>query len=240
MMIRAGLTSLLLGLIACAPTPVGDCSPRNCLGCCDSAGQCKGGTANDACGSGGFSCLACAAGQRCGGSTSCELDPNAPRGGGSASTGGGAGGGGVATFEQEFVNAHNAARRRATPAPTPALPDVSWDTATAAFAKEGADRCIFSHRQQSQYGENLTASTGESTPTEVVDGWDSEKRYYTYATDACSNVCGHYTQVVWRTSVKIGCATTRCTTNSPFGNGPWYLTACNYSPPGNYVGRKPY
>ena len=240
MMIRAGLTSLLLGLAACTPAPIGDCSPRNCLGCCDALGQCKGGTANDACGAGGFSCLACGAGQRCGATTSCELDPNAPRAGGSAGSGGGGAGGGVATFEQEDVNAHNAARRRATPVPNPALPDVSWDTTTAAFAKEGADRCIFSHRQQSQYGENLHASTNESTPTEVVDGWDSEKKDYTYATDACRAVCGHYTQVVWRTSVKIGCATALCTTNSPFGNGPWYLSVCNYSPPGNFVGRKPY
>jgi len=242
-MLRAALALFLVfSTSACSPTPVGDCSPRNCLGCCDAAGQCKGGTANDACGSGGFTCLTCAAGMRCGGATTCELDPNAPRGGGSAggSAGGAATGGGTATVEQQYVNAHNAARRRATPVPTPALPDVSWDSAAAAFARLGADRCIFSHRQQSQYGENLYASTAEPTPTEVVDSWDSEKQFYTYATDACSSVCGHYTQVVWRTSVKIGCASARCTQGSPFGSGPWYLVACNYSPPGNFRGVKPY
>jgi pathogenesis-related protein 1 len=232
---RARLISLFLGLATCTPAPVGDCSPRTCLGCCDAERQCKGGTANDACGSGGFSCLSCGSGQRCGGSTTCEFDPNAPRGGGSAGSGGG-----NATIEQEYVDAHNGARRRASPTPNPALPDVSWDIATAAFAKQGADRCLFSHRQQTQYGENLYASTDVSTPTQVVDSWDSEKRFYSYETDACSNVCGHYTQVVWRTSVKIGCATARCTANSPFGTGPWFLSVCNYSPPGNFIGRKPY
>lgn len=250
MVTRATLIGLLF--LGCSPASVvGDCSPKNCLGCCDSAGTCQSGVKKAACGSGGFTCFACASNQLCGAKSTCELDPNAPLdvGGGTATGGGsvgggsaGATGGGAATADQEFVNAHNAARRRATPAPNPALPAVSWDTATAAFAKAGADRCIFSHRQQNQYGENLYAGTNEPTPTEVVDSWDSEKQFYTYATNGCSNVCGHYTQVVWRSSVKIGCATTRCTSGSPFGGGAgaWYLTACNYSPPGNYVGQKPY
>lgn len=173
--------------------------------------------------------------------SSCELDPNAPRGGGAG--GGSAAGGqaGLTAWQQEFVTAHNAARRAATPAPSPPLPDVSWDTAAEAFAKLGADRCIFDHRDQNQFGENLFASTENSSPTDVVQSWDGEKADYRYASNTCTAVCGHYTQVVWRSSTKIGCATTRCTTNSPFRSFPtWYLTACNYSPPGNFVGQKPY
>ncbi|KAJ0009824.1 hypothetical protein Pint_34067 [Pistacia integerrima] len=46
-------------------------------------------------------------------------------------------------------------------------------------------------------------------------------------------VCGHYTQVVWRNSVRIGCAKVRC------NNGGTFI-GCNYAPPGNYVGQKPY
>lgn len=239
-MMRYLLSFVLLG--ACSAPTVGDCSPKNCLGCCDTQGQCQSGARKDACGSGGFSCSVCSASQRCGAQTTCEIDPNAPQGGGSAGGGAATGGGtgGATTAEQEFVNAHNAARRRATPAPNPALPDVTWDPVVAAFAKQGSDRCIMNHRQQNQYGENLYGGTGEATPTEIVDSWDSEKQFYTYATNACTRVCGHYTQVVWRTSVRIGCATTLCTTGSPFGGGPWYLTACNYAPPGNYVGQKPY
>lgn len=224
--------------VACTPaTQLGDCSPMNCTGCCDSTGHCSGGIAKDACGSGGFRCLACGANQRCGAMSTCELDPNAPKGGGTA---GGVTGGGASTMQDEFVLAHNTARHRALPAPNPALPDVSWDDTVAAFAKVGADRCIFMHRQQSQYGENLHASGGQDTPTSIVEGFESEKQYFNYANNSCSSVCGHYTQLVWRTSVRIGCATTRCETGSPFGNGPWYLTACNYAPPGNYVGMKPY
>lgn len=230
-------------LSACSPAPtVGDCSPKNCLGCCTAKGECRSGAAKDACGSGGFTCAVCASNQRCSGTLTCELDPTAPQGGGAAggNAAGGGSGGGAATVEQAYVNAHNAARRRATPAPNPPLPDVSWDATVALFAKEGSDRCIMSHRQQNQYGENLFAGTTPATPTEIVDAWDSEKADYDYATNRCSRVCGHYTQVVWRTSVRIGCSTTTCTMNSPFGGGTWYLTACNYAPPGNYVGQKPY
>lgn len=240
MMLRVVLLCTSLWL-SCAPPAIGDCGPKNCGGCCDAQGQCRAGTATSACGSSGFSCLACGQGQRCGATSACERDPNAPQGGGTAGAGGGSpGGGGPATVEQQYVNAHNAARRRATPAPNPPLPDVTWDAAAADFAKAGADSCVFSHRQQNQYGENLFAATTETSPTEIVDAWDSEKAFYTYATGACTQVCGHYTQVVWRSSVRLGCATRRCTVNSPFNAGTWFLTACNYAPPGNVVGQKPY
>ena len=52
--------------------------------------------------------------------------------------------------------------------------------------------------------------------------------------------CLHYTQIVWRSSVGLGCAQQRCTTNSPFGNGEWFFVVCNYDPAGNFVGQRPY
>jgi len=234
---------ILVALGACAPTEKGDCSPKNCIGCCDSTGVCQPGASTTSCGAGGFNCRVCSAGLRCVAQGRCETDPNAITGSGGGAAGGGPSGGGGPTLEawqQEYVDAHNTARRVATPAPSPALPQVGWNAEAAAFARLGADRCIFEHRSQNQYGENLHASSAESTPTDIVEAWDSEKAQYTYATNRCSGVCGHYTQVVWRGSVGIGCATARCTINSPFGNGAWWLTACNYAPPGNYVGQKPY
>jgi pathogenesis-related protein 1 len=242
---RPALLLVLLFTACSAPMPLGDCSTSNCGGCCDAQGQCQTGIANDACGSGGFRCLSCGTGQRCNASSACEVDPNAPRAGGMSGVGGGQAGGqsGLSAAQQEFVTAHNTARRAATPAPTPPLPDVAWDAAAEAFARPGAERCIFEHRSQNQFGENLHASTDQPTPSEVVRGWDSEKADYRYPTNTCvpNRVCGHYTQVVWRSSTKIGCVTARCTTNSPFRSFPtWYLTACNYTPPGNFTGQKPY
>jgi hypothetical protein len=209
-----------------------------------------GGTASSAGGttsSGGGTSSSGGGTSSSGGGTSSSGGGTSSSGGGTSSSGGGtANGGGSGTalepWQLEFVAAHNTARRSASPSPMPALVDVMWDASTAAFAKAGADRCQFQHRMQNQYGENLAASTNQRTPTDVVRSWDNERADYTYASNACApgKQCGHYTQLVWRTSLKIGCATTRCTTNSPFGNGTWFLTACNYSPPGNFNGQRPY
>jgi pathogenesis-related protein 1 len=45
--------------------------------------------------------------------------------------------------------------------------------------------------------------------------------------------CGHYTQVVWRTSTKIGCARVVC-------NNGATIISCNYSPHGNFNRQSPY
>lgn len=39
--------------------PRGDCSPQNCDGCCDEAGECRSGDTPAACGLGGSACISC-------------------------------------------------------------------------------------------------------------------------------------------------------------------------------------
>ena len=46
--------------------------------------------------------------------------------------------------------------------------------------------------------------------------------------------CGHYTQIVWRTRRRIGCARVF------FLGGRGGFMTCNYDPPGNYIGERPY
>jgi uncharacterized protein YkwD len=144
-----------------------------------------------------------------------------------------------------LVAAHNEARA-AVSTSTP-LPTMSWDTAAAAAAQTWANNCTWSHNAGS-YGQNMYASAGigAPTPAEVVADWVAEVQYYTYSTNACTaptgKSCGHYTQVVWRTSILVGCGMTYCTTGSPWGTAypNWWNFVCDYSPPGNYVGQKPY
>jgi pathogenesis-related protein 1 len=51
-------------------------------------------------------------------------------------------------------------------------------------------------------------------------------------------VAGHYTQVVSRDSVRIGCGRVTC---SKRGDArAWTLVSCNYSPPGNMLGERVY
>jgi uncharacterized protein YkwD len=141
-----------------------------------------------------------------------------------------------------FVTAHNVARANVSPAPDVALPAMSWDADAAAAAQSWADKCTWEH-SASGYGQNIYASASGQAPSAqaVVDDWTREAVDYDYATNRCHDVCGHYTQVVWRSSTKVGCAMKACSKGSPFDGFPnWYMVVCNYSPPGNYVGELPY
>ena len=148
----------------------------------------------------------------------------------------------LTAFQQALLSAHDAVRANAVPAPSPALPEMHWSASAQALAEDWAARCNFMHRDPNSLGENLYAGTQEASPTSVVNDWASESADYTYATNSCAlgKACGHYTQIVWRSSVGLGCAQQKCTTGSPFGNGTWYFFVCDYDPAGNYIGQKPY
>jgi hypothetical protein len=73
-----------------------------------------------------------------------------------------------------------------------------------------------------------------------VGRWAAEADHFDYAANRCSGVCGHYTQLVWRGTTSVGCAIQKCTSGSPFSSGTWYFAVCDYSPPGNFVGERPY
>ncbi len=142
-----------------------------------------------------------------------------------------------------MLEAHNEARAAVSPAPSSPMPALSWDSTVAATAQAHADACVFEHSSGSGYGENIYASSGQSSPADVVGSWVSEKKDYDYASNSCSGTCGHYTQVVWAKSLRLGCGVADCTTNSPFpdfNGGKWQFWVCNYDPPGNFNGEKPY
>ncbi len=142
-------------------------------------------------------------------------------------------------FAAEFVDAHNAARSRPEPTPDPAIPDVTWDDELALFAQNWTDACVFEH-SKGETGENLAIDSRSVRPTDIVDYWYSEIADYDYADNTCARgaQCGHYTQVVWRDTERIGCAKTACSNVEGFGAGEFW--ACEYDPPGNFVGEKPY
>ncbi len=141
-----------------------------------------------------------------------------------------------------ITDLHNQTRAMVSPAASPALSPVTWSPTLAAFAQSWADGCDFEH-SSGPYGENIYATTGSSvTAAGPVSSWASESVDYHYASDSCSDVCGHYTQIIWRDTTSIGCGVAHCTGNSPFGNGSgsWTLVVCSYDPPGNYSGQRPY
>jgi pathogenesis-related protein 1 len=149
--------------------------------------------------------------------------------------------------QNEMVAAHNQFRRAV------GAPDVRWSDSVAARAQAWAETlkskgCKMEHsrNRQGKLGENLywaspvTWSTGktevqEISPATVVDWWANESKNYDYSTNACAagKVCGHYTQVVWKSTTEIGCGKAVCNDKSQ-------VWVCNYQPAGNIVGKKPY
>jgi pathogenesis-related protein 1 len=134
------------------------------------------------------------------------------------------------------------------------LPSMQWDPSLAALAASWVAQCndtdnngLVDH-SSTQYrtnaagypyvGENIYASGGTATAQGAVDLWAAEKQYYTYGTPGtCANgqICGHYTQIVWRASVNVGCALHTC----PGLQYPSTIV-CNYGPGGNYGNEAPY
>jgi|GEM_PF-812862 len=147
---------------------------------------------------------------------------------------------------QGTLQAHNDVRAAALPVPMPALTDLVWSDEAAAVAQAWADNCEWGHNpNRGPYGENIavfSGANGGSGPA-TVELWASEIDFYDYDTNSCEagEQCGHYTQIVWRDTTAVGCAATTCETLvglENFGTSRFYV--CNYSPPGNYVGQRPY
>jgi hypothetical protein len=187
----------------------------------------------------------------------CEVSSGGGNTGGSGgSTGAGGSTGHTNPLGQDdidaFVAAHNQARSGPlTPPPSPALPPVSWDATLADSAYNYATKCegssgLLSHNanRSTDYqalggsgyvGENIYASSGDgATPAAAMALWMSEASSFDYASGNIGSA-GHYTQVVWRDSVRIGCAIVDCPALTYHNT-----VICDYAPGGNITGQKPY
>lgn len=134
---------------------------------------------------------------------------------------------------------HNEVRATALPTPSPPLDPLTWDPELAEIARQYAQNCRWEHSQAPGLGENLYASTFPADLDEAVESWASEDAYYDYGSNTCTNVCGHYTQVVWRETERVGCGYADCGSIEGLG---WSgrVWVCNYEPAGNVNGRRPY
>ncbi|XP_077197049.1 glioma pathogenesis-related protein 1-like [Paroedura picta] len=152
------------------------------------------------------------------------------------------------TFINLIVDSHNKHRSEVKPSATNML-YMTWDIALARTARAWANKCIFEHSPYTDshpdpklrpIGENLWISNAVRRPFHAagaIKAWYNEVRLYTFDTRQCTGVCGHYTQVVWDVSYKVGCAIVFC---ARFGkNRNIENFVCNYGPGGNYP-RHPY
>lgn len=133
---------------------------------------------------------------------------------------------GLSDISQRWVKAHNYFRQLYS------VSDVQWNETLAAAAQVETDKCLFEH-SAGPYGENIAA--GYPDLESVVKDWVS-------APDECHSynpanpIYSHFTQVVWDNTRQIGCAITNCPNLRHTDLRDTPFSACEYDPPGNYIG----
>ncbi len=149
----------------------------------------------------------------------------------------------IQVYPEKMVEAHNKWRSEV------GVPPLEWSPELAEMAREWANVLAkegsrLRHSNRKDVGENLffasakvwsdgRRETQNVTESEVADSWGSEKTNYDYSENDCSGVCGHYTQIVWENTKEVGCA-------AALSDDKSQVWVCNYRPPGNIHGRKPY
>ncbi|KAL6987514.1 hypothetical protein U1Q18_013258 [Sarracenia purpurea var. burkii] len=140
----------------------------------------------------------------------------------------------------EYLDAHNQMRRNK------GEPPLQWDNYLAKYAQDWAHQrindCNPHHHSGGPYGENtLWEQYDEYTPAMVTQVWNQEEKNYDDRQAECrcqpetsECMCGHYTQVVWRSTQYLGCGNVTC------DNDLGFLVVCSYHPPGNYEGENPF
>jgi uncharacterized protein YkwD len=148
----------------------------------------------------------------------------------------------IDNFEQRALAAHN--RERAASG----IGALEWDNGLAADAAQWAAHLTkvgyLVHSESDPYdpdpqGENLWAGTaGYYSADAMVGLWIAEKKNFKPgifpANSRTGNLedVGHYTQLMWRSSDKVGCAIAR-------GRSDEFMV-CRYSEGGNVIGERPF
>ncbi|PRQ70202.1 CAP domain-containing protein [Rhodotorula toruloides] len=117
---------------------------------------------------------------------------------------------------------------------------LTWSQTQADAAASWASHCVFQHSQGAvgKYGENLAANAGQGTGVAAalagIQLWEDEAPDY----DPANPTYSHFTQMVWKSATKLGCALQVCAPGSIFdaqyGNSEFLV--CEYDT-GNVIGQ---
>ncbi|XP_046439412.1 venom allergen 5-like [Daphnia pulex] len=161
-----------------------------------------------------------------------------------------------------IVDLHNKMRRQVAkamekggnPGPQPAAANMramSWDDELALMAQTHAQQCVFTHdvdRNIARFkvGQNLaiqfsTVEMKKSNWTSMIQSWYDEVKtmsasYVASFPSKPTGVIGHYTQMVWAKTFKIGCGIVSYYDTKFQPKYPYKLFyVCNYGEAGNYL-----
>lgn len=145
--------------------------------------------------------------------------------------------------------------------PAVTMPDLVWDDDLETVATNYANECKWAHNDDrtpdysavggSGYvGENLafgaaTPNLDPPTASGLVAGWIEEEAFWTFPqTCESGEQCGHWTQVIWAGTTKVGCAIKRDCSSiaglSISSSNHNALLVCNYNIGGNWENEDPY
>ncbi|XP_055382076.1 cysteine-rich secretory protein 2-like [Condylostylus longicornis] len=144
--------------------------------------------------------------------------------------------------QRKLVILHDYFRTKVIP-PASNMLNMKWHNGAAKTAQKWATACKFlihdsiKGRHQKNFGtcgQNIFVSTHKVPWMFVMKSWFIERKNFTFGSPNNSlGEIGHYTQMVWATSHKVGCGLAKCK-NGPNGR-TFYNYVCNYCPTGNYL-----
>lgn len=136
--------------------------------------------------------------------------------------------GGSGDFSDQVLQHHNILRQKHN------VPALVLDSKVAAVAQNWANRLaqenrLYHNPQRSGYGENVFQGVeSNTTASSVCQAFYSEIKDYRFGVGPRGGaVTGHFTQLVWKSSQKLGVGRAKSRSGNVF-------VVCNYDPPGNF------
>ncbi|PSN42953.1 Venom allergen 3 [Blattella germanica] len=166
--------------------------------------------------------------------------------------------------QKVIVDVHNKLRstvangkeNRGKPGPQPPASNMralTWDSELASIAQRWANQCDFGHDkcrnvQRFKVGQNVFMSFSSGSNQNyspewenAINGWYNEVDKYNkneVQSYKFNSQTGHYTQVVWADTSKVGCGYTAFRSANGGTVNKYYV--CNYGKAGNWIGETMY